>query len=1339
MIKLKPLPQLENTSEAINSNSTPTLFGSGLNESQLLFNAVEYFYGRVLNRTISSNELSALLNPKVFTETGCLYLGDARITDKYGTYIRVNGETMKFAERLRNSELGGILLSAVKFYEDQSEAVIRARSELDALSSVLSGLSKRTLSDLKFDALTNSGTFIELGKLFNGQDYLIEKNSTYMRATQEEFDAGKLLREIGARESILPAANILNGQIEKYNEALLTLDAFEFFLPRIVSRQMGANETKSRLTPGAGFDSGKLYIGSDYVCVMGNYIRNITPNDKSYAAQIIKLGLAPNLIKVAETIERGGALSNSLSALLTSNSGVENMPDIAKQLFSEAGEAPLLNDLISLIQEVSDIRRLETFRTGYIRAFIEGKSFANLSALFESYDYLTEKDGDVRKEFRELLRAKRQIELTLSAVEAFKGAGSVSDAVTIIKPLLESKNDSDKKAGELVLEVIYRAEIANLSMEARSLLTNGLEETSAPFLERFPLRSTFRAINYREKFEELRNFLSTQTEFSKQVRRFSAANDIRRSFEPREYRRVIDRITDFNFGLPDDEAARKKLFKEAESMCLKNSPAEFDTLFKNGLVEKQVASLLPAFNLPQLGRNTPAMGYLAGQFGKIFNPLLQTLRQDPISKRAMNEYLGSFPGEKYRERKLPYEISIEELEKRRPITDIERTYLESVKYLSRVNPALVAMMSVAPDETLEYMRAHFDRTSKKTWDSLKDGDYVQVVGEGLGAHGIAAQAEIARLMPELAAEVLWVDKERVPGGVFSIPEGPAWELNSANARSKGFVLPDLINGGIKEIETVRAYSSPVRWYPGERSSKDPNRRGGSINMIAGYLLTPDSISKYRYPTNDELALVAQAQAALVAKRLSFETELVDYEKNTDSKKRGDKILTFERTKHDGTKETKRIYCDAFIPASGLGLEDYGFKIKGTRAEKIINQPEKTGAFPKISHTLAAFNALASKRGEAVTELGETIAIWGSGNSTDTLLEYFGNLFAQSNPIVRNVKQIIVIASKDPSSRPRYARIADLRGRNGQGNLVVDIRGTVTDVAFDPADKDKLNIYGKDEKPLRNEEGDIVSVDHSISAAGFKGYLKRMLLEGTAVDPAVAFKDFNLPTAGGIKVAETLFDDPDILIVGTASEPKFNNDKKRQLPISASNALARVGVENAVALGFRIPETEAGIRIWLWSREFDIENKKTAPKILSLRTYVREATNTIDISKTTEPAMKTSRSVTEYGPLASAIFTQIVRNDNIKFMDENDKGIKDTITFKISMDRMGKELIIDNSRSREGIYLSKEFYNYMADVFSDPYLKAYTMAELSTRRRSPELQVDLVLFDGRISVRQSFID
>ena len=76
----------------------------------------------------------------------------------------------------------------------------------------------------------------------------------------------------------------------------------------------------------------------------------------------------------------------------------------------------------------------------------------------------------------------------------------------------------------------------------------------------------------------------------------------------------------------------------------------------------------------------------------------------------------------------------------------------------------------------------------------------------------------------------------------------------------------------------------------------------------------------------------------------------------------------------------------------------------------------------------------------------------------------------------------------------------------------------------------------------------------------------------------------------MSVAETLKADPSVLILGVASNADYENvDKLAQLQsIESREALLRNGAENAVAIGFRAPDTQAAVNIWLGSRNVDIE-------------------------------------------------------------------------------------------------------------------------------------------------------
>ena len=202
--------------------------------------------------------------------------------------------------------------------------------------------------------------------------------------------------------------------------------------------------------------------------------------------------------------------------------------------------------------------------------------------------------------------------------------------------------------------------------------------------------------------------------------------------------------------------------------------------------------------------------------------------------------------------------------------------------------------------TSEFLRHHFDRVSRDTLADLKDGDYVPLIQVGLGPNGLASLGEVVRNNPELARQMLVIDAGDQPGGPFAIPRGSAWELNSANRRgASGPTLPD--QSAYEELKTVRAYGSPLPWYPGERSTRSKNIRQGSINTTVDYLLVPDDLSTVRYPTNEDLQLILSLQAAMLANRVALKTKLVKSEPNPNPEEKGEKIVTLEIESPNGAR------------------------------------------------------------------------------------------------------------------------------------------------------------------------------------------------------------------------------------------------------------------------------------------------------------------------------------------------------------------------------------------------------------------------------------------------------
>jgi hypothetical protein len=740
--------------------------------------------------------------------------------------------------------------------------------------------------------------------------------------------------------------------------------------------------------------------------------------------------------------------------------------------------------------------------------------------------------------------------------------------------------------------------------------------------------------------------------------------------------------------------------------------------------------------------------------------LIESFRDDPRTKDVAESFLR-VRGENGNRKnpRLSYIQRIKELEKQRPLTDAERMYLESVELLSLFNPYLVSMVASDTGVTQDFLNHHFETLSGKTLANLKDGDYIPLIQVGLGPNGLAAVGEVVRNNPRLAEHMLVVDAGEQPGGPFAIPGGPAWELNSANRRGAGVVLPE--RPGKDELKSVRAFGSPTtRWYPGERiPGKDV--RQGSINTTVDYLPTPDDLSTNRYPTNEELQLVLSLQAAMLLDRMALKTRIIKREDNPDPNDRGDKIVTLEIEGEDGNRRQLRLKTDALFVGSGLGDPTYGFPIEGSKAEKVLDSTkDRKDVFPKLSTTLDAFAAFANRK-EKKNSPGRTIVLWGKGNSADTLIEFIGNIFQGDNPLVRDITKIYLITDGDLSARPRYALISDLKPRNGRGNLIEQVRARVSDVDFASDDGDvserQLVIIDESGEIITDNEGRPILADSAIAATGFRPNPEAVLGEGrnprssgesSTVEPLV------LPTNPDVPVADVLKDDPNTLLFGTASRPRFDSIAKlAQLPPEAREALLRNGAENAVAIGFRAPDTQAAVNIWLNSRNIDLpEAEKTYDrKRIKMEGNIRTGSEVAIRLRENVAEQSIPNNVNSETALLSPLLSYLVGNsvevESIKNskMETPDKGplkgrspgFTGNLRFELRYSQESDSLLL-SFEGGDVSNISTEMFEELESTCRDSYFQTYAISALNKRRRDPKLELNLSFRSGYVNPGNTFV-
>jgi hypothetical protein len=923
-----------------------------------------------------------------------------------------------------------------------------------------------------------------------------------------------------------------------------------------------------------------------------------------------------------------------------------------------------------------------------------------------------------------------------------------NQVLTILAELNRPGSSKEDKACAITLaKALTRLEIATYrSMIAAQIKPDQDPQELYRFIENLPIRPTVGSIDYIDRYNEFKNNAAFCFMGFQKIDRVRKVNEIRKSFITAPVQTVLEQIANLQDETKEELAIKTELLKLYKEYVAAARPQDFDQTFKQELALAIEERLQMQFIKPELGQNRRAFEFVRRGFVSTIFPLAESYKEDPRTKEMMKKYLVGEGGKP--SPRIQFIQRLKELEKVRPLTDAERAYIQSVELLTLFNPYLIGVATADFGVTNAFLKHHFESLSKETTEGIKDGDYFPTLMIGTGPDGLAALGEMVRNNPELAEQSLVIDVGSQPGGPFAVPEGAAWELNSANERGKlGYVPPEA--PGEQELQTVRAYGSPLRRYPGERRKGDSVRQG-SINTTVDYLPTPDAISNARYPTNEELQCVLALQAAALTRNLALNTELISVEPNPNINERGDKIATLRITQSssDGsilTERIVRIKTDGIFNSTGLGEKSYGFNLEGSRAQNVIQQTSgtETKRFPQISTTLEAFNALANRSEERYPP-GETIVIYGNGNSTDTLVEYIGNLFQGDNPTVRNVKKIYIVTTGELSARPRYAAINDIKAREGrnQGNLIEIVNARVSDLDFATQDgkptERQLVVYDSNGKIITDNAGNPIKADSVIAATGFRPQLQKIFANYVGNRPlrgeGAALKPLTLPTNPDVAVAEYFGDDPTIVILGTASNPAFNLQKFAQLPKEAREALLRNGAENAVAIGFRAPDSQAAMNIFLNSFNINLQRreKKNKKRIPVDGTNKNGNSNRkIPTISFGEKGPRIPNNVEQEDLLLSPLLSYLLGN---KFgLDRNFSG---DLNFSLEYTDGEFQLSFDGGALES---VSEEFIAELAVAVSDKTFQTYSASLLGKRRRNKKLNLCVGFLNGEIHPGKTFVE
>jgi hypothetical protein len=1129
---------------------------------------------------------------------------------------------------------------------------------------------------------------------------------------------------------------------------------FEFALKNILNGKFDKDVIDSLVNP--RFNGGDLQSksGGDARSIDGKSL-NLSP-----LPELKSLNLNPNDAEILKTIQKfcskpefPDEYKKNFSEFLSSGD-----PNILKNFkFSlESQEVKEeTQELIQVIDKLVKSTEVLNLKKEIYTGIADNRDTNELRDLVNNYEA---KDSDGIDLKRELLKAtvgKDSQDIIVKTVEKLEERNPDA-AIAASAPLL----GINLEAAQSLRKLAYRLELSDYRTELEKRLRDDLNtgsldfSTSNEFLRSSRLRPAIEELDYLKSIQEIQEKTKVLIEGLTTIRVRQQATELRESFGNKPSAEILQKIDDLRTKEPAISAELSELYK---TYATANLPEIFQSLFLPQIQEAKALELQSKFTQKELGGNLEAFKYMQGNFVAVVLPLVESLRANPKTSKEIGVYLEN--DRNGVRGKTPFEQRLSQLKKQRDLSKIEENYLRSVERLSLFNPYLVACAAVKPEITGEYLKINFKNLSNSSKAQIQEGSYVPLIQIGTGPNGLAGIGEIVRNNPDLANSMLVIDSGKQPGGPFAVPNGAAWNLNSANARgASARVLPD--KSEMQEELTVRGYGSPLRYFPGERKEESTIREG-SINATVDFLTVPDEISSKRYATNQELQLVLAMQAVLLVKNLALETEIIKIEPNPDKDLQGDKIVTLRIKEEGNSSREVKIRTDAIFCSSGLGEPTYGFPIDDTKQAQQILQEQKDDEFPKLSTTLEAFKALADIENPRKIK-GNTVVIYGGGNSADTLLEYFGNLFNGSNDSVNKIEKIYVLLPGELSSRPRYAQIRDLTARNGNSNLIEFINAKVGDVAYasgDDKSSSRLILLDKEGNRINDKSGKEIVSDYVIAATGFKSGLNKVLEDYAEKIPdsneSELRKELGLPTNPDITVAETLSRDSNILIVGTASSSNFNPEKLGQLPRLAREALLRNGAENAVAIGFRGPDTQAAVSIWLNQREVTLaentekSSSRTEILISSYPTSSKNSAVYVGIRISPED-IKIPNNIPDTSLLLEPIFYSTFGN-RVELIDD-DRRFRGKLNFTLSYNKVEQSLNLSFKDPKDGLIKAKtgipeanlpdELIQKIINSLQEPDFQKYalTETELNNKRGdNPSLSFSLNFKNGYLDPARSFIE
>lgn len=797
-------------------------------------------------------------------------------------------------------------------------------------------------------------------------------------------------------------------------------------------------------------------------------------------------------------------------------------------------------------------------------------------------------------------------------------------------------------------------------------------------------------------------------------------------------------------------------------------------------------------------RDTATLNHLRTNFQRVFVPLGNALLANPEHQSHIQHTLDPDQAKNLRINLNSDFYALEELKRARRFgSNLTEKSIKKLRINSSFNAHLTAILTADGPTVSQYLDHYWEKTSKTAQERISEGkfDYIPTLIIGAGVGGITVASEAAKYSPELAQnQILVIDQGHQPGGPFAVPEGPAWDLNSAN-----FFGPTQLADIISSIGSPRDYAqAPTRHYPGERVGIAATR-SGDINQVADYLPNLSQISHELYSNNEEFQRLMSTQLAMLTDNVALDTKVtkVTRNKKSNTARDGSYEVDLEMT-NPKTKAIvkKTITTDSIIVASGGGEAKSGLDETDPNTIKVMTEGKDVpeGYFPKYSSTLEAFKALSSRKtGVGRQAIGETVVVIGNKNSMDTVVEALGAL-ADINDESTNsqvkIKDIVIVGDVPDNcedlildkikGRPRYAKVANLFQRQGQANLVRVYRDRAKQLEFLesmddlPVQDRKMLVKTQNGGYVRDRQGFRLFADNVINAGGFKSDIDKVFdelipeKEGTKIiknvgdgnrqiidfvrnpsiekgltvdfDPNFLYRygrikildivpnegldpdlssckielsnpfdreDFEsvkyfttveflkenfrrlrtkiqtltfpgntfsevlkpivLPDSNSISIADRLGQE-NIYFTGTSSRPAYNAEKISTLPEGSQQVLERVGTENAVAVGFRGPDTAAFARKFFRDNFYPNEPEPENRPIRRIKQTL-DTQNTSDIPYAIDPQKKPHlMRGSDWQTVVLAQAGYELQAD--EFLDTNGLPLTDTIECRIVQSKEG---------------------------------------------------------------------